>query len=100
VILKNFSVILIRIPRHSLFRTTSDEDALRADVDPGNAQGDTMPDENLAPDGCCTAGVPLFGVCNAPDLDNNGVPIDAAQALCNALGYESGVLDKDIWRFN
>ncbi len=50
-----------------------------------------MPDENTD-DGCCTAEVPLFGVCNAPDSDNNGVSIDAAEALCFALGYESGSL--------
>jgi len=63
---------------------------LRAAVDPGNAEGDTMPDENLT--GCCNAQNPLFGLCNAPDANNNGVPIDAAEALCFALGYESGSL--------
>jgi IPTL-CTERM motif len=70
----------------------ADNEVLRAAVDPGNAQGDTMPNENLAPEGCCTAEVPLFGVCNSPDSNNNGVPIDAAEALCFALGYESGTL--------
>ena len=72
------------------FGTTGSE--LRAAVDPGNLQGDTMPDENLT--GCCVAENPLFGVCNAPDSDNNGVTtrIDAADALCNALGYKSGSL--------
>lgn len=74
------------------FGTTVESERLRAAVDPGNAQGDLMPDDNLAPGGCCTAEVPLFGVCNAPDANNNGVPIDAADALCNALGYESGSL--------
>ena len=73
------------------FGTTDDEDELRAAVDPNNAEGDTMPDENTA-DGCCTAEVPLFGICNAPDSVNNGVSIDAAEALCFALGYESGSL--------
>jgi hypothetical protein len=66
------------------------DDALRAAVDPGNAEGDAMPTENLT--GCCDASNPLFGVCNAPDANNNGVPIDAADALCNALGYENGSL--------
>ena len=66
--------------------------AMRAAVDPGNAEGDVMPDDNLAPQGCCTSEVPLFGVCNAPDANNNGVPIDAAEALCFALGYETGSL--------
>lgn len=69
---------------------------LRAAVDPGNAEGDTMPDENSSLgtdcDGCCCDQFPLFGVCNAPDAFNNGVPIDAADALCNALGYASGSL--------
>ncbi|MEW6144543.1 MAG: IPTL-CTERM sorting domain-containing protein [Thermodesulfobacteriota bacterium] len=64
--------------------------AMRAAVDPGNAEGDVMPDVNLT--GCCDAENPLFGVCNAPDANNNGVPIDAAEALCFALGYESGSL--------
>ncbi len=74
---------------------SNSEGALRAAVDPGNAAGDTMPDDNLAPQGCCTAEVPLFGVCNAPDANNNGVPIDAAEALCFALGYETGSLTSD-----
>ena len=42
--------------------------------------------------GCCTAQITIFGVCNAPDSNNNGVQIDAADALCNALGYNSGSL--------
>ena len=71
---------------------TTEESALRAAVDPGNAEGDVMPDDNLAEEGCCNAQVPLFGVCNAPDANNNGVPIDAATALCFALGYETGSL--------
>ncbi|MCH7519057.1 MAG: IPTL-CTERM sorting domain-containing protein [Candidatus Dadabacteria bacterium] len=77
------------------FGTTVDS-ALRAAVDPGNAEGDTMPNENTSEntvcDGCCCEQIPLFGVCNAPNADNNGVPIDAADALCFALGYESGSL--------
>ncbi len=76
---------------------TTGEDALRAAVDPGNEAGDTMPNTQQPSfdadcGGCCCDDVPLFGVCNAPDSDNNGVPIDAAEALCNALGYESGSL--------
>jgi len=55
-----------------------------------------MPDENKSLptdcDGCCCEQIPLFGLCNAPDANNNGVPIDAAEALCSALGYESGSL--------
>ncbi len=34
----------------------------------------------------------MFNPCDAPDSNNNGVPIEAADALCNALGYESGSL--------
>ena len=76
-----------------MFGTTdASTSALRAAVDPGNAEGDTMPDEDLSPNGCCSTEFPLFGPCNAPDAFNNGVPIDAADALCNALGYESGSL--------
>lgn len=74
------------------FGSNSPNQALRAAVDPGNAEGDTMPNENLAEGGCCNSEVPLFGVCNAPDANNNGVPIDAAEALCFALGYETGSL--------
>ena len=76
---------------------TTDIDTLRAAIDPNNAEGDTMPN-SIQPSidagcgGCCCDQVPLFGLCNAPDADNNGVPIDAADALCFALGYESGSL--------
>ena len=74
--------------------------ALRAAVDPGNAEGDTMPDTDRPSldagcQGCCCDQVPLFGICNAPDSNNNGVPIDPAQALCEALGYDSGSLIDD-----
>ena len=72
------------------FGTTSS--ILRAAVDPDNAEGGTMPDELLSLNGCCSAEFPLFGICNAPNSDNNGVSIDAAEALCFALGYESGSL--------
>lgn len=65
--------------------------ALRAAVDPNNEAGNTMPDADLTGE-CCTAEVPLFGVCNAPNSSNNGVPFDAADALCFVLGYESGSL--------
>ena len=74
------------------FGTSVPQEPLRAAVDPNNAQGNTMPDQNLSVEGCCDEEHQLFGVCNAPDSDNNGVPIDAADALCFALGYESGSL--------
>ena len=63
---------------------------LRAALDPGNAEGDLMP--TTGGGGCCSVDAPLFNPCDAPDSNNNGVPIDAAGALCNALGYESGSL--------
>ncbi|MEZ4428483.1 MAG: DUF4215 domain-containing protein, partial [Nannocystaceae bacterium] len=58
--------------------------AMRSVVDPNNANGDNMPNVDL---GCCNA--PL-GLCNSPDSNNNGVGINNAAALCNALGYQSG----------
>lgn len=39
--------------------------------------------------GCCT-GPP--GLCNGPHSTNNGVPIDMVDALCNALGYQTGMI--------
>jgi len=63
---------------------------LRAAVHPGNAEGDLMPRDGGG--GCCTTEDPFLHPCDAPDANNNGVPIEAADALCNALGYESGSL--------
>ena len=59
-------------------------------IDPGNLLGDTMPNSY---NGCCSG--PL-GLCNAPDSNNNGVPINNAQALCSALGYQNGVLIREV----
>ena len=59
---------------------------VRAAVDPNNALGDTMPNSYA---GCCSG--PL-GLCNAPDSNNNGVAINPAAALCNALGYKMGTI--------
>jgi hypothetical protein len=61
---------------------------VRAVVDPDNKEGDKMP-TNYS--GCCSANAPL-GVCNGPDASNNKINIDNAKALCNALGYQNGVL--------
>jgi cysteine-rich repeat protein len=61
---------------------------VRAAVDPGNALGDTMPNSF---NGCCNG--PL-GLCNAPDSNNNGVPVDMVDALCNALGYQTGFIKR------
>jgi len=65
-------------------------DALRAVVDPNNINGNAMPDAITTESGFCTAEMPFGGVCNAPDINNNDVPIDTADALCFALGYQSG----------
>jgi hypothetical protein len=66
------------------FGSTSGE--IRAATDPGNALGDTMPNSY---GGCCTG--PL-GLCNGPDANNNGIPVDNGKALCAALGYANGQL--------
>jgi cysteine-rich repeat protein len=58
----------------------------RSAVDPGNNQGDTMPNNF---NGCCSG--PL-GLCNTPDSANNGVNITMIDALCRALGYAGGTL--------
>ena len=67
---------------------TNSNSALRAAVDPNNANGDTMPNSY---NGCCNG--PL-GLCNSPDMNNNGVSIMGgttnADALCDALGYQNG----------
>ena len=69
---------------------TNSNSAMRAMVDPDNANGDTMPNSY---GGCCNG--PL-GLCNSPDANNNGVSIPGgstnADALCDALGYQSGQL--------
>jgi hypothetical protein len=61
---------------------------VRALVDPGNALGDQMA-TNYS--GCCGSN-DKDGLCNAPDSNNNGVNVNSAQALCNALGYVTGQL--------
>ncbi|MBI4705941.1 MAG: hypothetical protein HY744_33020, partial [Deltaproteobacteria bacterium] len=61
---------------------------VRAMVDPNNAQGDLMPNSY---GGCCQKNQ-ILGLCNAPDANNNGVPVDHAKALCSALGYKDGKL--------
>ncbi len=61
---------------------------VRAMVDPGNAQGELMA-TNYS--GCCQANQ-VLGLCNAPDANNNGINVNNALALCNALGYQSGVI--------
>jgi hypothetical protein len=61
--------------------------ALRAQVDPNDAQGNNF-GGNYA---CCTANGP-GDVCNAPDSANNGVNVNGVKALCNALGYQNGTI--------
>ncbi|MCA9659609.1 MAG: DUF4215 domain-containing protein, partial [Myxococcales bacterium] len=67
---------------------TNANSAMRAVVDPNDANGDTMPNSY---NGCCNG--PL-GLCNSPDANNNGVVINGGgtniEALCNALGYQNG----------
>ncbi|WP_258182930.1 DUF4215 domain-containing protein [Enhygromyxa salina] len=64
--------------------------ALRAAIDPDDQNGDDMPDSY---GGCCNA--PL-GLCNAPNSTNNGVGVDMVTALCNALGYASGSIVREV----
>jgi hypothetical protein len=73
------------------FGTTSPS-AMRTVVDPGDAAGDTIPDTFSA---CATPATPL-DVHNAPDSNNNGQPGDAAVALCQALGYSTGVIVREL----
>ncbi|MEC8381284.1 MAG: hypothetical protein VXZ96_13225, partial [Myxococcota bacterium] len=61
-------------------------DTLRASVDPGDANGNTMPSSY---NGCCNG--PL-GLCNSFDGTNNSVGVNGAEALCHALGYATGVI--------
>ena len=68
---------------------------VRAAADPNNSLSDTMPNDAMWFNGCCTK--PL-GLCNAPGAGNNngvmitqnGQPVTNAQALCWALGYKNG----------
>ncbi len=61
---------------------------VRSMIDPGNQNGDAMATSYSS---CCSANQQL-GLCNAPDGNNNGVSVNNAQALCKALGYNSGQL--------
>ena len=73
------------------FGTTSGS-ALRAVVDPNDQSGEAMPNINA---GCCSNGV-QNGKCNAPDSDNNGVNINMVEALCAALGYDNGMIVRQL----
>ncbi len=68
---------------------TTQLDALRSSVDPGNGLGDTLDGPFT---GCCNA---PGGLCNAPDSTNNGVAVDMIGALCTALGYSSGMIVRE-----
>ena len=59
---------------------------LRAVVDPNNSNGDAMPTSYSS---CCSG---PMGLCNSFDNTNNGIGINAAEALCFALGYSSGTI--------
>ncbi|MSP26052.1 MAG: hypothetical protein EXR75_13010 [Myxococcales bacterium] len=61
---------------------------VRAMVDPGNVYGEQMA---TSYSGCCQANQ-VLGLCNAPDANNNGINVNNALALCNALGYQTGIL--------
>ncbi|MSP25624.1 MAG: hypothetical protein EXR75_10745 [Myxococcales bacterium] len=65
---------------------------VRAIVDPSGKAGEILsPATNGA---CATAQLP-YGACNAPNKSNNGVPFDAASALCGAFGYKTGSIVRD-----
>lgn len=67
---------------------TKGANALRAQVDPGNAAGDSFAVGTYA---CATAQTPN-SVCNGFDSNNNGVAVNGIQSLCNALGYKAGTV--------
>jgi len=75
------------------FGTTSSTSVLRALVDPGNVLGDTNP---TSFSGCCDALEPS-GLCNAFDSNGNGTGINSIEALCDALGYQSGTFVRQIF---
>jgi hypothetical protein len=74
------------------FGSNATGDALRAQVDPGNAAGDSLTGGSYA---CSTASTPN-SVSNAPNSTNNGVAQDPAKALCRALGYSTGSIVRQV----
>jgi cysteine-rich repeat protein len=69
---------------------TNSTGAMRACVDPNDANGDAMPNSF---GGCCNG---PMGLCNAPNSHNNGVNVVMVEALCASLGYSSGTLVREI----
>jgi hypothetical protein len=67
-------------------------DSLRTLVDPGDAIGDTIPSSFSD---CCSPAAPN-DICNAPDNNCNGEPVDCIEALCHALGYQNGVIIRAV----
>ena len=76
---------------HTLQFGTTSNSAMRSVVDPGNMQGDMMPQNNA---GCCQAALQL---CNAPDSNNNNVNVDMVAALCASLGYGQGTIIREVF---
>ena len=72
------------------FGTTS-TGAMRAAVDPNNAQGDNMPQGSPS---CCNAGL---GMCNAPDSNNNNNNVVMVEALCASLGFSNGQIVRELF---
>jgi hypothetical protein len=63
--------------------------SMRSLVDPGDANGDMMPNSY---GGCCNG---PMGLCNAPDSNNNGVNVVMVEALCASLGYGNGEIVRE-----
>ncbi len=73
------------------FGTTSSA-ALRALVDPGDTLGDTIP---ASFSDCCSASRPN-DICNAPDSASNAAGFDPVTAMCQALGYSTGTIVREV----
>jgi cysteine-rich repeat protein len=70
---------------------TNSLSAMRACVDPNDANGDAMPNSKA---GCCNG---PMGLCNAPDSNNNGQNnVVMVDALCAALGYSEGTIVREV----
>lgn len=79
------------------FGTNSAHSVLRMVVDVDDSRANFMPTTTIG--GCCTSTNQDF-VCNAFDSSNNGVAIDPIAALCNALGYQTGIIVRELLTSN
>jgi hypothetical protein len=75
-------------PVNQILQFGSASGTVRALIDPNNTLNGQFP---TTYNSCCTSSIPT-DVCNAPDNVDGPAAVNSADALCEALGYQTGQL--------